>query len=169
MDLNLKVSPVLPSEEFIMPVLKMMPADVFFNLLHLPIIRKNDHHGCIAFVWHHHDRSLVDRVLIDVIAASSFHHVNLHGVSLSTLKSALLVSCASNGLSHFPIRTKCKNFRSASTKTYLIVITWIIALNEREVSTSEVHIVNQHHHHIRVQVLHHVGNLVIGFSWRWTC
>lgn len=79
MNLILDVSMVLPSEEFFVPALNMVSADVFFKLLHLPILRKNDHHGSISFVGHHHDRSLVDRVLINVIAASSFHHVNLHG------------------------------------------------------------------------------------------
>lgn len=99
-------SVVLPSEEFFMPGLKMVSADVFFNLLHLSIIRKNDHHGSIAFVGHHHDCSLVHRVLIDVIAAGSFHHVNLHGGVFVHFELSFVGQCCIKWLVPLPYQDK---------------------------------------------------------------
>lgn len=84
----------------------MVSADGFFNLLHLSIIRKNDHHGSIAFVGHHHDRSLIDRVLIDVIAAGSFHHVNFHGGVLVHLEVSFLGQCCIKWLVPLPYQDK---------------------------------------------------------------
>lgn len=128
---------ILPSEEFFVPALNVVSADGFFNLLHLPILRKNDHHGSIAFVGHHHDRSLVDRVLINVIAAGSFHHVNLHGGVLVHFEVSFVGQPGIKLLVPLAYQDKLQKIQVSinqdfSKMKYMIITG--ISLNERQVS-----------------------------------
>lgn len=64
--------------EGVVPVLEVILADEALHLLHFAHIRQDDQHGGVALVGQHDDGGVVFGVVVEVVAASPLHHVNLY-------------------------------------------------------------------------------------------
>lgn len=68
---------LLPSCQLIVPVLEVAFVDFALQLAHFALIRQNKHHGGVAFVGHHENTGVVIEVIVEIISAGSFHHIDL--------------------------------------------------------------------------------------------
>lgn len=67
----------LPSCQLIVPTPEVALVDFGLQLAHLAVIRQDNHHGCVALVGHHENSGVVVKVVVEIISAGSFHHVDL--------------------------------------------------------------------------------------------
>lgn len=68
---------LLPSCQLIVPFSEVSPVDFALQLAHLAFIGQNKHHGGVALVGHHENFGVVIKVVVELISARSFHHIDL--------------------------------------------------------------------------------------------
>lgn len=68
---------LLPSCQLIVPSPEVALVDFALQLTHLALVRQNNHHGGVALVGQHENSGVVVKVIVEIISAGSFHHVDL--------------------------------------------------------------------------------------------
>lgn len=67
----------LPSCQVIVPSPEVALVDFGLQFAHLAVIRQDNHHGGVALVGHHENSGVVVKVVVEIVSAGSFHHVDL--------------------------------------------------------------------------------------------
>lgn len=68
---------LLPSSQLIVPSPEVVLVDFALQLAHPALIRQDNHHGGVALVGYHENFGVVVIVMVEIISAGSFHHVDL--------------------------------------------------------------------------------------------
>lgn len=84
-------------EKGVMPVSDIVLVYEALHLLHLALIRQDDHHGGVALVGQHDHRGVVVVIIIKIIAACPAHHVHLHLGGLVYVEVSLFGEVAVEG------------------------------------------------------------------------